>query len=46
MNKKFIPIVLCAGFGTRLKPLTNFISKAACPIINKPVSFTNIEQFF
>lgn len=42
----FIPIVLCAGFGTRLKPLTNYIPKAACPIINKPVAFLNIEIFF
>lgn len=42
----FIPIVLCAGFGTRLKPLTNFIPKVVCPIINKPVAFLSIEIFF
>ncbi|KAB8038889.1 hypothetical protein GCL60_08510 [Silvanigrella paludirubra] len=41
----FIPIVLCAGFGTRLKPLTNFIPKVVCPIINKPVAFLSIEIF-
>ena len=42
----FIPIVLCAGFGKRLKPLTNYIPKVACPIINKPAAFLNIEIFF
>lgn len=42
----FIPIVLCAGFGTRLKPLTNYIPKVACPIINKPAAFLSIEIFF
>lgn len=41
----FIPIVLCAGFGTRLKPLTNYIPKVVCPIINKPAAFLNIEIF-
>ncbi len=43
--ENYIPIVLCAGFGTRLKPLTNFIPKVACPIINKPVAFISIEIF-
>ncbi len=41
----FIPIVLCAGYGTRLKPLTNYIPKVVCPIINKPAAFLNIEIF-
>ncbi|WP_397599055.1 NDP-sugar synthase [Silvanigrella sp.] len=41
----FIPIVLCAGFGTRLKPLTNYIPKVVCPILNKPVAFLSIEIF-
>lgn len=41
----YIPIVLCAGYGTRLKPLTDFIPKVACPIIDKPVAFMNIEIF-
>ncbi|APJ02468.1 nucleotidyltransferase family protein [Silvanigrella aquatica] len=44
--KQFIPIVLCAGFGTRLKPLTNYIPKVVCPIISKPAAFLNIELFF
>lgn len=41
----FVPIVLCAGFGNRLKPLTNYIPKVVCPIINKPAAFLNIEIF-
>ena len=43
--KKYIPIVLCAGFGTRLKPLTNYLPKVTCPIIDKPVAFLSIEIF-
>lgn len=46
ISDQFIPIVLCAGFGTRLSPLTKFIPKVACPILNKPIAFLNIEQFF
>lgn len=46
ISQRFIPIVLCAGFGTRLSPLTKFIPKVACPIVNKPLSFLNIEQLF
>ncbi|WGL61451.1 sugar phosphate nucleotidyltransferase [Pigmentibacter sp. JX0631] len=44
-NEKYIPIVLCAGFGTRLKPLTNYLPKVTCPIIDKPVAFLSIEIF-
>nr|BFD30561.1 hypothetical protein GTC16762_01790 [Pigmentibacter ruber] len=43
--EKYIPIVLCAGFGTRLKPLTNYFPKVSCPIIDKPVAFMSIELF-
>lgn len=46
ISQKFIPIVLCAGFGTRLKPLTNYIPKVVCPLINKPFAFYNIEKLF
>jgi NDP-sugar pyrophosphorylase family protein len=45
-SKNFIPIVLCAGFGTRLKPITDFIPKVICPIIDKPLAFFSIEKFF
>jgi len=46
MIQNFIPIVLCAGFGTRLKPITNVIPKVICPIIDKPLAFFSIEKFF
>jgi NDP-sugar pyrophosphorylase family protein len=46
IEKNFIPIVLCAGFGTRLKPLTDYFPKAVCPIGDKPSAFLHIEQFF
>ncbi len=45
-NQNFIPIVLCAGFGTRLRPITNTIPKVVCPIIDKPLAFFSIEKFF
>lgn len=46
LEEKYIPIVLCAGFGTRLKPLTDFIPKVVCPLIDKPFAFYNIEKLF
>lgn len=46
IQEKYIPFVLCAGFGTRLKPLTDFIPKVVCPLIDKPFAFYNIEKFF
>jgi NDP-sugar pyrophosphorylase family protein len=45
LDDKFIPIVLCAGLGTRLKPLTEYIPKVVCPLIDKPLAFYNIEKF-
>jgi NDP-sugar pyrophosphorylase family protein len=39
----FIPIVLCAGFGTRLQPLTHFVPKAAAPIAGAPVAYHSIR---
>lgn len=42
----YIPIVLCAGFGTRLRPLTQFLPKVVCPLVDKPFAFYAIEQFF
>ena len=38
-------IILCAGFGTRLKPLTDSIPKAMVPIAGKPLLERNIEQY-
>lgn len=46
LTEKYIPIVLCAGFGTRLRPITNYIPKVICPIIDKPLAFFSIEKFF
>ena len=45
ISEKYIPIVLCAGFGTRLKPLTDIIPKVVCPIFNKSFAYKNIEFF-
>ncbi len=45
INEKYIAIVLCAGFGTRLKPLTNYVPKVVCPLAGKPIAFYNIEKF-
>ena len=46
LNEKYYPIVLCAGFGTRLQPLTHFMPKVVCPLIDKPFAFYSIEKFF
>lgn len=37
-------VILCAGKGTRLKPITNFIPKPLIPIANKPFIFYTIES--
>lgn len=36
-------IVLAAGFGTRLLPLTNYIPKPSMPIVNKPIIHYTLE---
>ena len=36
-------MVLAAGLGTRLRPLTDLISKPMAPIVNKPVMEHIIE---
>jgi len=38
-------IILCAGFGTRLRPLTDSIPKAMVPIAGRPLLERNIEQY-
>ncbi|BBH51658.1 nucleotidyltransferase family protein [Fluviispira sanaruensis] len=44
-TSKYIPVVLCAGFGSRLKPLTQYLPKVICPILDTPVAFLSIEIF-
>ena len=36
-------MILAAGLGTRLRPLTDLISKPIAPIVNKPVMEHIIE---
>lgn len=36
-------MIMAAGFGTRLKPLTDKIPKALVPVLNKPILERNIE---
>lgn len=40
----FIPIVLCAGFGTRLRPLTHYVPKPVVPVGNRPVAYYSIKR--
>jgi choline kinase len=39
-----IPIVLCAGFGTRLRPLTHYVPKPVVPVGEIPVAYHSIKQ--
>ncbi|NLD36241.1 MAG: NDP-sugar synthase [Desulfatiglans sp.] len=36
-------MIMAAGFGTRLKPLTDHIPKALVPVLNRPILERNIE---
>lgn len=36
-------LVLCGGFGTRLRPITHTMAKQLVPIANKPVLFYGLE---
>jgi len=38
-------VILCAGLGTRLRPLTDTMPKPMIPILGKPLLEWNIEQF-
>ena len=37
-------IILSAGYGTRLQPLTNFLPKALVPLVGKPLVRHNISR--
>jgi NDP-sugar pyrophosphorylase family protein len=37
-------LVLCAGFGTRLRPLTSVVPKPAVPVGEIPAALRNVEQ--
>lgn len=41
----YVAIVLCAGFGTRLAPLTRLMPKAAVPVGSMPVAMASIAAF-
>lgn len=38
-------VILCAGLGTRLRPLTDTVPKPMIPLLGKPMLEWNIEQF-
>src|SRR3989344_735422 len=38
-------VILCAGLGTRLRPVTDTIPKPMLPLLGKPMLEYNIEQF-
>jgi len=44
-NKIKQAVILSAGLGIRLRPLTNNIPKPMLPLLNKPMLQWNIEQF-
>ncbi len=37
-------VILCAGKGTRLQPLTSTIAKHFLPVANKPILFYVLDQ--
>jgi NDP-sugar pyrophosphorylase family protein len=43
-EKQYILIVLCAGLGTRLRPLTDLIPKPVIPILSQPLATYTINK--
>ena len=44
-DQKGIAIVLCAGFATRLRPLSALIPKVILPIKNQPIAWRSLAAF-
>lgn len=44
-NKITQAVILCAGLGTRLRPLTDTVPKPMLPLLGKPMLEWNIEHF-
>lgn len=45
MVPEFRGMLLAAGLGTRLRPLTNFLAKPAVPLLNRPLALYSLDLF-
>ena len=39
-------LILAAGLGTRLKPITNYVPKCLVPVNGKPIIIKQIENLY